>query len=97
MLKLNDMKNSALDQLCTSLFSSTTGGVGGNPNPAGQTNPLQMFGLFDAYGAAASVPIYGGLSRVTYPAWAGTALGPAGAGSLTRAGILRQILSLVRA
>lgn len=86
MLKLNDMKNSALDALCTSLFSSsTTGGV---------TNPLQMFGLLDAYGTAASVPIYGGLSRVTYPTWAGgSATG--GAGSLTRAGFIKLILQNV--
>ena len=82
MLKLNDMKNSALDALCRSLFTS-----------AG-ANPLQMFGLNDAYGTAAAVPIYGGLSRVTYPAWAGLGL-TGGAGSLTRAGMLRLILQSV--
>jgi hypothetical protein len=86
MLKLNDMKNSALDALCTSLFSSSTSG--------GVTNPLQMFGLLDAYGSAASVPIYGGLSRVTYPTWAGGAA-TGGAGSLTRAGFIRLILGNV--
>jgi hypothetical protein len=86
MLKLNDMKNSALDALCTSLFTSSTSG--------GVTNPLQMFGLLDAYGSAASVPIYGGLSRVTYPTWAGGAA-TGGAGSLTRAGFIRLILQNV--
>ena len=82
MLKLNDMKNSALDALCTALFT-TAGG-----------NPLQMFGLLDAYGTAASVPVYGGLSRVTFPAWAGLGL-TGGAGSLTRKGFLSLILQSV--
>lgn len=82
MLKLNDMKNSAMDTLCTSLFTSSG------------ANPLQMFGLNDAYGSAASVPIYGGLSRVTYPAWSGLAL-TGGAGSLTRVGIIRLLLQSV--
>ena len=89
MLKLNDMKNSALDALCTSLFTSSTSG--------GVVNPLQMFGLLDAYGSAANVPIYGGLSRVTYPMWAGTQLTGSGATSLTRAGFIQFILQSVQA
>jgi len=89
MLKLNDMKNSALDALCTSLFTSSTSG--------GVVNPLQMFGLLDAYGSAANVPIYGGLSRVTYPMWAGTQLTGTGAPSLTRAGFIQFILQTVQA
>jgi len=87
MLKLNDMKNSALDALCTSLFSSSTSG--------GVVNPLQMFGLLDAYGSAANVPIYGGLSRTTYPMWAGGAA-TGGAGSLTRRGFIQFILQNVQ-
>ena len=49
MLKMNDMKNSALDALCQSLFSSSGG------------NPLQMFGLNDAYDDGTTVVNYGGL------------------------------------
>jgi hypothetical protein len=88
MLKLNDMKNSALDALCQSLFTSSTSG--------GVVNPLQMFGLLDAYGSAAAVPIYGGLSRVTYPMWAGGAATGTGAASLTRAAFIQFILQNVQ-
>ena len=56
MLKLNDMKNSALASLSNALFGPAT------------TNVLQMFSLRDAYGATG---IYGGLDRGTYPLWAG--------------------------
>lgn len=56
MLKMNDMKNSALSQLSQSLFGPPI------------TNPLQMFSLLDAYGATG---VYGGLDRATYPLWAG--------------------------
>src|SRR6516225_695217 len=52
MLKLNDLKNSALASLSTALFQAPS------------NNPLQMFSLQDAYGNAALQPIYGGLSRV---------------------------------
>lgn len=89
MLKLNDMKNSALDALCTSLFMSssqtTPGGAFGAPNP------LQMFGLLDAYDDGTSVNNYGGLSRTTYPTWAGTKVTAAGA-ILTRAAFIPQML-----
>lgn len=89
MLKLNDMKNSALDALCTSLFMSssqtTPGGAFGAPNP------LQMFGLLDAYDDGTSVNTYGGLSRTTYPTWAGTKVAAAG-NILTRAAFIQQML-----
>jgi hypothetical protein len=83
MLKLNDMKNSALAALCTALFSSSTSG--------GTTNALQMFGLLDAYDSGANVPNYGGLNRVTYPGWAGLNVGSAG-GILTRAQFIPNML-----
>ena len=89
MLKLNDMKNSALDALCTALFMSssqtTPGGAFGAPNP------LQMFGLLDAYDSGANVNNYGGLSRTTYPTWGGTVVPAAGA-ILTRALFIPQML-----
>ena len=67
MLKLNDLKNSALNSLAKALFNSNAANVA-----------LQMFGLFDAYsdgattvGGIAPTAVYGGLSRATYPTWAG--------------------------
>jgi hypothetical protein len=88
MLKLNDMKNAALAGLASALFgSSTTGGV---------TNALQMFGFLDAYDSGANVPVYGGLSRTTYPNWAGNVVTAAGA-ILTRATFIPRLLSVVRA
>src|SRR5215467_3151118 len=56
MLKLNDLKNSALNSLSTALFGTNGGNV------------LQMFGLLDAYGNAG---VYGGLDRATYTTWQG--------------------------
>jgi hypothetical protein len=56
MLKLNDLKNSALFALASALFGPPV------------TNVLQMFSLRDAYGATG---VYGGLDRGTYPTWAG--------------------------
>lgn len=83
MLKMNDMKNSALDALCQALFTtSITGGV---------PNPLQMFGLLDAYDDGTATNVYGGLSRTTYPTWAGTKVAAAGA-ILTRAAFIPQML-----
>ncbi|HEX8814804.1 MAG TPA: phage major capsid protein, partial [Terriglobales bacterium] len=88
MLKLNDMKNSAMQGLCQALFSSsTTGGV---------TNPLQMFGLLDAYDNGTTIPNYGGLNRVTYPTWAGTKVTGAGA-VLTRAAFIPYMLQAAKA
>jgi hypothetical protein len=87
MLKLNDMKNSAMDSLCTALFSSST--------TAGVVNPLQMFGLNDAYDSGANVPIFGGLSRTTYPQWAGNVVTGAG-GVLTRAAFIPYLLRTAR-
>src|SRR5215471_1258995 len=56
MLKMNDLKNSALAALADALFTSNGGNV------------LQMFGLLDAYGSVASgAPVYGGLDRNVYP------------------------------
>jgi hypothetical protein len=88
MLKMNDMKNSALAALCTALFGSSTSG--------GVVNALQMFGLLDAYDSGATVPIYGGLSRTTYPNWAGTVLNAAGA-ILTRATFIPKLLQVAHA
>ena len=82
LLKMNDMKNSALEQLSTSLFSATT-------------SPLQMFGLNDAYGATDSAVLpYGGLSRVTYPDWAGTVT--TGGAALTRVAFVPLMLKAVK-
>jgi len=88
MLKMNDMKNSALQQLCTSLFGSSTSG--------GTVNPLQMFGFLDAYDNGTNVPVYGGLSRATYPAWAGNVHNASGA-ILTRASFIPWLLSVAKA
>jgi hypothetical protein len=102
MLKLNDMKNSALMALAGALFSTNDLPVGGTPT----TNPLQMFGLLDAYGdgtSAITIPVagtptavttaevYGGLSRATYPMWAGDVVPAAGA-ALTRAAFIPFLL-----
>src|SRR5215475_1837264 len=53
MLKLNDLKNSALNALANALFGPPQG------TPTG--NLLQMFSLNDAYGNATTSPVYGGL------------------------------------
>jgi hypothetical protein len=63
MLKLNDLKNSALFALANALFGPPQGHPGGNL--------LQMFSLKDAYGNHALSPVYGGLSRQEYPMWQG--------------------------
>jgi hypothetical protein len=80
MLKLNDMKNSALNSLATALFGPPT------------ANVLQMFSLNDAYGATG---VYGGLDRATYPAWAGLNVAAAGA-ILTRATFIPSLLKAVK-
>jgi hypothetical protein len=80
MLKLNDMKNSALNSLATALFGPPT------------ANVLQMFSLNDAYGATG---VYGGLDRATYPAWAGLNVAAAGA-ILTRATFIPALLKAVK-
>lgn len=79
MLKMNDMKNSALAALANALF--------GPPTPSA----LQMFSLQDAYGNATLAPTYGGLSRVTYPNWQGL-VKPAAGAILTRAAFIPQML-----
>jgi len=61
MLKLNDMKNSAIERLADALFSPN--GNGGNL--------LQMFGLQDAYGDEG---VYGGLDRGQFQRWRGLKL-----------------------
>ena len=83
MLKLNDLKNSALASLATALFSSNGGNV------------LQMFGLLDAYDDGSAVATYGGLSRATYPSWAGLKVPAAGA-ALTRAAFIQLLLRAVK-
>jgi hypothetical protein len=85
MLKMNDMKNSALAALCTALFG-TSGG-----------NPLEMFGLLDAYGDGTNgtPDMYGGLSRTDYPGWSGLVVPSAGA-ALTRATFIPKLLQAVK-
>lgn len=82
MLKLNDLKNSSLAALAGALFGPPIG-----------ANVLQMYSLNDAYGAAGT---FGGLSRATYPSWAGTNVAAAG-GILTRAQFIPQMLRAVKA
>lgn len=84
MLKLNDLKNSALHTLATSLFGSNSGNVA-----------LQMFGLLDAYDDGTAVDVYGGLSRATYPTWAGLKVPAAGA-VLTRATFIPMLLNAAK-
>lgn len=80
MLKLNDMKNSALNSLSAALFGPPV------------ANVLQMFSLNDAYGATG---VYGGLDRATYPTWAGLSIPTAGA-ILTRATMIPTLLKAVK-
>jgi hypothetical protein len=103
MLKLNDLKNSALYALAQALFGPPQG------TPTG--NLLQMFSLQDAYGNAALSPVYGGLDRTDYPMWqglvvdAGTVTPPVGPGGvvpglpggiLTRAAFIPFLLQAVK-
>jgi hypothetical protein len=83
MLKLNDLKNSSLNSLATALFGSNAGNV------------LQMFGLLDAYDDGTTVTTYGGLSRTTYPTWAGLKIAAGGA-VLTRAAFIPVLLKAVK-
>ena len=83
MLKLNDLKNSALASLAGALFGTNGGNV------------LQMFGLLDAYDDGTTVPVYGGLSRATYPTWGGLVVPAAGA-ILTRATFIPALLKAVK-
>jgi hypothetical protein len=80
MLKLNDLKNSALNSLSAALFGPPT------------ANVLQMFSLQDAYGATG---VYGGLDRATFPTWAGLNIAAAGA-VLTRATFIPIMLKAVK-
>jgi hypothetical protein len=79
MLKMNDLKNSAIAALADALFTSNGGNV------------LQMFGLLDAYGNATTAPTYGALDRTVYPQWQGLVVPTAGA-ILTRVGFIPQLL-----
>ena len=83
MLKLNDLKNRRSQSLAGALFTGNAG------------NALQMFGLLDAYDDGTAVTIYGGLSRTTYPTWAGLKVPAAGA-VLTRATFIPQLLQAVK-
>jgi len=90
MLKLNDMKNSALYALANALFGPPQG------TPTG--NLLQMFSLNDAYGNATTSPVYGGLSRATgtgYPMWQGLVVPAAGA-VLSRAAFIPNMLQAAK-
>ena len=87
MLKMNDLKNSALAALADALFTSNGGNV------------LQMFGLLDAYGNATTAPIYGGLDRTVFPQWQGLVASAAGdpapgapGATLTRVGFIKYLL-----
>lgn len=80
MLKLNDMKNSALASLADALFGPQI------------SNVLQMFSLNDAYG---NTGVYGGLDRATYPSWQGLVIPAAGA-ILTRAAFIPTLLKAVK-
>ncbi len=80
MLKMNDLKNSALNSLASALFGPAV------------SNVLQMFSLTDAYGATG---VYGGLDRATYPTWAGLSVATAGA-VLTRATFIPIMLKAVK-
>ena len=80
MLKLNDLKNSALSALSAALFGPPV------------ANVLQMFSLRDAYGATG---VYGGLDRATFPTWAGLNIAAAGA-ILTRATMIPTLLQAVK-
>jgi hypothetical protein len=84
MLKLNDLKNSALNTLSTALFSSNSANVA-----------LQMFGLLDAYDDGTTVTTYGGLSRTTYPTWAGLKVPAAGA-ALSRVAFIPYLLNAAK-
>lgn len=85
MLKLNDMKNSALEALANALFGPISPSV------------LQMFSLADAYGATG---VYGGLDRATYPDWAGLAIDastlPATPAVLSRQGFIPMLLRVAK-
>ncbi|HEX3525254.1 MAG TPA: phage major capsid protein [Stellaceae bacterium] len=83
MLKLNDLKNSALEALATSLFSTNGGNV------------LQMFGLLDAYDDGTTVDVFAGLDRTTYPGWKGLVVPAAGA-VLTRSAFIPNLLRAVK-
>jgi hypothetical protein len=83
MLKLNDLKNSALQALAGSLFGPPT------------ANVLQMYSLQDAYGTTTP---YGGLARTGaggYPDWAGLSV-PAAGDVLTRAAFIPNMLAAVK-
>ena len=84
MLKMNDLKNSAVEALSDALFGPQI------------INPLQMFSLNDAYGATGT---YGGLPRATYAGWRGLAIDAAGmpapgadGAALKRAGFITFLL-----
>jgi len=83
MLKLNDLKNSAVHRLAEALFSPapTTGDIAN----------LRMFGLPDAYGTAGT---YGGLDRAQFPSWRGLSLPSFGA--ISRATFLPALLKAAK-
>jgi len=78
MLKMNDMKNSAVEALADALFGQQDGNV------------LKMYGLKDAYGNEALAPFYGGLSRAQFPRWQGLVVDSAV--PATREGMIQQLL-----
>jgi len=85
MLKLNDLKNSALESLADALFDPD-----GNDG-----NVLRMFGLQNAYGDSDANGVYGGLSRTEFPRWKGLKI--TGAGNiLTRKAFIPNLLKAVK-
>jgi hypothetical protein len=83
MLKLNDLKNSALEALADRLF--------GGPS----ANPLEMFSLKAAYGDEQMALHYGGLSRQQFPRWQGLVRRNAGA-ILTRPLMIQNLLRVAK-
>ena len=83
MLKLNDLKNSALEALAERLFDAPS------------ANPLQMFSLQHAYGDEDLAEYYGGLSRNQFPRWQGLVKDDAGE-ILTRQAFIKNLLAVAK-
>ena len=96
MLKMNDMKNSALETLCNALFGTVE-------DAPVDLRPLVMFGLKDAYGNGTTVGSnhYGNIPRNEFPRWRGLVINnppPVAPATtvLTRAGFIPQMLKGVK-
>lgn len=87
MLKLNDLKNSAMRSLTFALFNSSQ---------IATTPALTMFGLPDAYGTATSSPVYGGLPRATYADWQGLNIPALDVATNARQNVIQALLNVVQ-